>query len=332
MNFDLHLVQQALLLLACLLGAWAPVALLRRRFAAAEESVWLGRRVIDGVLFPMLALLLTWVALRGMLHAGLGVQLLRMALPILSSLLLIRLVVRVLRLALPQSGWAHAAERWVSWLAWGGSILWISGLWPAAWAELEAIEWKLGGVHISLATLLEAAFNVVLVLVVTLWLSAAIESRLLQRATDDLSARKILNKEPKDGWNQPFIFKCPGDHGNEIDLTSKGKDRKDPGKDGGHFANSGLMAAGTSFGHAPDLTSRTKCPLFLNLLNESCPEAGISSESGAVVRLVQVACQLIAPMDQKRVSPELSFVPSLSVTNQPVPVASTAKPSTFSKT
>ncbi|MBP8145215.1 MAG: mechanosensitive ion channel [Inhella sp.] len=192
MNFDLHLVQQALLLLACLLGAWAPVALLRRRFAAAEESVWLGRRVIDGVLFPMLALLLTWVALRGMLHAGLGVQLLRMALPILSSLLLIRLVVRVLRLALPQSGWAHAAERWVSWLAWGGSILWISGLWPAAWAELEAIEWKLGGVHISLATLLEAAFNVVLVLVVTLWLSAAIESRLLQRATDDLSARKIV--------------------------------------------------------------------------------------------------------------------------------------------
>lgn len=50
----------------------------------------------------------------------------------------------------------------------------------------------------------------------------------------DLSAKKILNKEPKDGWNQPFIFKCPGDHGNEIDLTSKGKDRKENTEDDIH--------------------------------------------------------------------------------------------------
>ena len=50
----------------------------------------------------------------------------------------------------------------------------------------------------------------------------------------DLSAKKILNKEPKDGWGQAFIFKCPGDHGNEIDLTSKGKDRKENTEDDIH--------------------------------------------------------------------------------------------------
>lgn len=50
----------------------------------------------------------------------------------------------------------------------------------------------------------------------------------------DLAARKILTKEPKDGWGQTFIFKCPGDHGNEIDLTSKGKDRKEGTEDDLH--------------------------------------------------------------------------------------------------
>ncbi|MBN8504099.1 MAG: mechanosensitive ion channel [Burkholderiales bacterium] len=192
MSWDLHLWQQGALLVACLVMAWAPVALMRRRFHAGEDSVWFGRRVIDGVLFPMLALLLAWVALRWAQHVGIGTQFLRHALPILTSLLLIRLVVRVLQLALPASSWAQAAERWVSWLAWGGSILWISGLWPTAWAELDSIRWKLGSTPISLAELLQAAFNVVLVLVVTLWLSAVIESRLLRHATQDLSARKIV--------------------------------------------------------------------------------------------------------------------------------------------
>jgi small-conductance mechanosensitive channel len=111
---------------------------------------------------------------------------------VLVSLAVIRLVARVLHAALPDSAGARAAERWVSWLAWGGSILWISGLWTPLWTELESIQWKLGGSRISLASLLEAVVGISLVLVVTLWLSAAIESRLLRHATSDLSARKIV--------------------------------------------------------------------------------------------------------------------------------------------
>jgi general secretion pathway protein G len=43
----------------------------------------------------------------------------------------------------------------------------------------------------------------------------------------DLKEKKILSKEPKDGWGRPFQFKCPGEHGNEIDLVSLGKDGKE---------------------------------------------------------------------------------------------------------
>src|SRR5438105_7082930 len=49
-------------------------------------------------------------------------------------------------------------------------------------------------------------------------------------ALNELVSKKILNKEPKDGWSHPFIFKCPGEHG-EIDLVSTGKDGKEGTED-----------------------------------------------------------------------------------------------------
>ena len=65
----------------------------------------------------------------------------------------------------------------------------------------------------------------------------SIENALVQWQTESTDAcppslnemvtKKILNKDPKDGWGRPFQFKCPGDHNNEIDLISLGKDGKE---------------------------------------------------------------------------------------------------------
>jgi len=186
------IASEALLLALALALAYGLVALLRRG-RDGSDSVWFGRWGLDGVLFPVLALGFSWVAYRSLPLLGLAPALLRLTLPVLLSLLVIRLVVRVLHLALPRAAWVGPVERWVSWLAWGGSVLWISGLWPLAWAELDGIQWKLGATKLSLASLLEAGFSVLLVMVIALWLSAAIESRLLRAATgEDLSARKIV--------------------------------------------------------------------------------------------------------------------------------------------
>ncbi|MFN8848136.1 MAG: mechanosensitive ion channel family protein [Inhella sp.] len=183
---------------AILLAVLASVALLcwwwaRRREASSDHaaSVLLGEHGIDGALFPTAAWLGTAALKWSMPWLGLQPGLVRLVMPLLLSLLAIRLVARVLRAAWPQAGWAHAVERSVSWIAWGGSVLWITGLWPVVWAELESLKWKMGGKPVSLANLLEAGFWVVVVMVVALWLSAAIESRLLRGATDNLSSRKI---------------------------------------------------------------------------------------------------------------------------------------------
>ncbi len=179
-------------LAACLGLAWLAVRLLRGN-AARPSSVWFGDRIVDGVLFPVLALGFA-VAARWLLARSGTVDVLavfRLAVPILASLLMIRVAVRVLRVAFPQSHAVRVIERTVSWLVWIALVLWVTGLLPLLLDELDALHWKVGGVDVSLRSLLEGALSAAVVLVAALWVSAAIESRLLAAATDNLSVRKI---------------------------------------------------------------------------------------------------------------------------------------------
>jgi len=179
-------------LAACLAAAWLVVRLARLALDPAQRptSVWFGARIVDGVLFPVAALLFA-LAARAALTPSLAIALLHLAVPILASLVVIRIAVRVLRLAFPASHAVRLLERTLSWLVWGGLVLWLSGLLPLVLRELEDIHWKVGGVDVSVRSLLEGALSAAAVLVVVLWVSAAIEARLIAGATDNLSVRKI---------------------------------------------------------------------------------------------------------------------------------------------
>jgi small-conductance mechanosensitive channel len=177
-------------LAACLGAAWLAVRTLRGG-SQRPASIWLGERIFDGVLFPVLALVLTLLA-RWALARTQAVALLPLAVPILASLVIIRVAVRVLRVAFPKSGVVRVVERTISWLVWIALVLWVTGLAPLVLAEMESIRWTLGGADISLRSLLEAGLSAAVVLVAALWISAAIESRLLAgAAAANLSLRKI---------------------------------------------------------------------------------------------------------------------------------------------
>jgi small-conductance mechanosensitive channel len=159
--------------------------------ASLSESVWLGSRVVDGVMFPLLALALAYVANRtvGQLQT---LSLLKMALPILLALVAIRLLSRTFALSFPKSIFARMTEKLFSWLAWVAVVLWVTGLLPTVSAELADIEFPLGNTKINLRSVLAGALSAGAVIVVTLWLSALIERRVLRGAVDDLSVRKIM--------------------------------------------------------------------------------------------------------------------------------------------
>ena len=179
-------------LAACLAAAWLAVRIARAALDPAQRptSVWFGARIVDGVLFPVVALLFA-LAARMALASTVAIALLHLVVPILASLVVIRIAVRVLRVAFPASRAVRVLERTLSWLVWGVLVLWLSGLLPLVLRELDDIHWKVGGVDVSVRSLLEGALSAATVLVVMLWVSAAIEARLLAGATDNLSVRKI---------------------------------------------------------------------------------------------------------------------------------------------
>ncbi len=179
-------------LLGCLALAWLACWLLRGRAPQTlhSRSVLFGERLVDGALFPLLAFGLALLA-RELLPAGVPPALLRIAIALLFALAIIRLVVRVLRAAFPESQLVRIAERWVSWVVWIGLILWITGVLPLMLDAMEGVSWKVGSTRISLRALFEGAFNAVVVLVLALWVSAAIETRLLKNRSDNLSVRKM---------------------------------------------------------------------------------------------------------------------------------------------
>ena len=173
----------------CLLGAYAVVWLLRGK-DRDPSSIWFGRRGVDGLLFPALALIAA-ALLRWLLNGHMPLAVFRLAVPILASLLIIRVAVRAVQAAFPHSAFVHTAERTLSWFVWIGMVLWVTGLLPGLLADLDDIRWRMGGVDISVRALLEGGLSAVAVLLAMLWISRAIESRLLRGATGNLSARKI---------------------------------------------------------------------------------------------------------------------------------------------
>jgi small-conductance mechanosensitive channel len=181
-------------LMACVLLAWLAVRLLlRAQPVRHDESILFGRRIVDGVLFPLLLLSLAYVA-QTLLARLFPLALFRLAIPVLLALAVIRLSVKVLQVAFKNAPVVRALERTFSWLAWALMVLWVSGLLPIILDELDAIKWKVGGSLLSVRALLQGALTAGIVLLIALWISSAIESRLLRAATgSELSLRKAVS-------------------------------------------------------------------------------------------------------------------------------------------
>ena len=140
-------------LAACMAAAWGLVRLWRGR-QAPEGSIWFGKHLVDGVLFPLLALSFAYGA-KLSLSGSLQPAVFRIAIPILLSLAIIRLSVRVLGATLPRARWVRAIEKSISWLAWGGVILWVTGVLPSMLEAMEEIGWKIGGARVSLRNVID---------------------------------------------------------------------------------------------------------------------------------------------------------------------------------
>ena len=181
-------------LAVCVGLAWGLVALLQRGLRRGDpRSILFGVRIVDGALFPLVLLSLAYIA-RTLLHHWVALAAFKIAIPVLVALVVIRIGVKVLQVAYPDAAWVRPIERSISWMAWLGMVLWVTGLLPLVLDELDQIHWKVGGATLSVRTIIEGAVTAAAVLLIALWISAAIESRLLRSATGaELSLRMAVS-------------------------------------------------------------------------------------------------------------------------------------------
>jgi hypothetical protein len=184
-----------LLVLAASVGmAWGLVVGLRKALGSSDgKSILFGRRAVDGVLFPVVLLCLGYLA-RAVLNHWASAAVFKVVIPVLVALVVIRIGVKVLQVAFVEARWARSLEHTISWAAWVAMVLWVSGLLPVVLNELDQISWKVGGSNLSVRTMIEGFLTAGAVLIFTLWISSAIETRLLRSATGgELSLRKAVS-------------------------------------------------------------------------------------------------------------------------------------------
>jgi small-conductance mechanosensitive channel len=142
------------------------------------------------LVFPLTGMLLVGLAdllLKPFIH----VNLLKLALPLLGSLALVRSVVFVLRQAFPSALWLTTWERIISVVVWSWLALYITDLAPYAIDALEQIDFTVGKQSLNLWMILHAIVTVFFTVVLALWVAGLIEARLMRVDTLDSSLRIV---------------------------------------------------------------------------------------------------------------------------------------------
>ena len=185
---DPDFVWQLLALLTSLLLAW----LIARRWQAGrtQENNGRLRQVGSRLAFPLSGMLLTGVALL-LLKPFFSVSLLKLALPLLGSMALVRSVIFVLRQAFPGAGWLTAWEKIIATLVWGWLALYITDLAPYVIDALEQFDFMLGKQKLNLWLVISGVATVFLTLVFALWIAGVIETRLMGMQTLDGNLRIV---------------------------------------------------------------------------------------------------------------------------------------------
>jgi len=156
----------------------------------------IGRGGLRRVLFPLTALALVFLA-RGLRGQYQRVYLLNLAMPLLGSLALIRVVVYALRQAFGASTWMAGFERVFATLAWSVVALHIVGWLPEVINALEAVSFKVGKTNLSLWLLFQGVVSVLATLLVALWVAGVLEQKLMATAGLDASVRLVLVRVTK---------------------------------------------------------------------------------------------------------------------------------------
>lgn len=160
---------------------------------AAHRHWRLGHGGLRRLSFPLVGMALVFAA-RMLMRESHPTNLLSIAMPLLFSLAVIRLVFYVLRYSFNPSGWLASFERSFALLVWALVALYIAGLLPQLIDLLEAVSFPVGKQKLNLWMVAQGLFVVVVTLLIALWLSGLADAKLAQAEGLDGNLRVVFSR------------------------------------------------------------------------------------------------------------------------------------------
>jgi small-conductance mechanosensitive channel len=144
--------------------------------------------------FPLVALLLVYIASLAWECYVNEPFFLAIAIPILIALAIIRMLAYALHRLFPSQTWLPASEVAIGTTIWGFAILYFLGVLPEIHEALAHLYIPFGKTDVSLLTVFTGIAVVVVTIIVTLWISGMIEQRLALASHLDPNLRVVLSK------------------------------------------------------------------------------------------------------------------------------------------
>ena len=154
-------------------------------------------RSIERVVFPISALLMILIASSVFHTLRLPVNLFHLAMPLLLSFALIRMLVYLLRKGFAPTPLLKAWENIISTTVWIIVALYLLGVLPAVLTTLDSLGFKLGSTRITVLSVINFILLVALLFTLAMWLSAVIERRMHKTSYLSPSMRVGLSKFSK---------------------------------------------------------------------------------------------------------------------------------------
>ncbi len=174
--------------------SWWFDALILKKINAAGKVRTVAVSSIKRIAFPLFMLIGIWVARFAFDQLALPVSLFRLTMPLLLSLLFIRLIVYLLRNLFPNSARLKSWEFGIAGTAWLAVALHLTGLLDPVLAALEAMSFSLGHQHVSLLVVMQGLVSIAATVLAALWIGRFMEVRIMGMEEMDANSRVLLTK------------------------------------------------------------------------------------------------------------------------------------------
>ncbi len=191
--------RQALVELAALgssfLMAWLVARTIRNRLPGKLQpgARKFGAGSVHRLSFPFFALGIVWLS-KTLLVKFQSVALLKIAIPLLLSFVVIRFAIYLLRHLMPPSPSLKASERILAYSVWLLVALHITGILPELASALDEVKFTVGKQKLTLLMIINGLLSAALTIFVSLSLSSIIEKHLMGLSSLDKSSRVFAAK------------------------------------------------------------------------------------------------------------------------------------------